>query len=150
MQFRKQYTEGAAERSLLTGTDPSKGPGARQEFKASADINNIVNKFLPHEIAQRPAQYGAEIDYDVDLMKARQILSSADNIYRDLSPDLKEKFKSPTEVMEGILSGQLEEMVMERNKKAADEKAAKEKAAAEATETGIFDRLKTVLTSQPK
>lgn len=150
MHFRKQYAPGAAERSAKFGTDASKGPGARQEFKQSADINNIVNKFLPHEIAMRQVQYGAEIDYDVDLMRARTILSSADNIYRDLSPDLKEKFKSPSEVMTGILSGELEEMVIERNKKAAETKAAKEKADKEAHEGGIFDRLKTALSNPPK
>lgn len=81
---------------------------ARQEFKAEADINNILKRYGVNGSALpiRPVVY-QEVDYTIDLQQAMGAIETAQDMYRKLPPSLREKYPTWQSILNGIHNGSL-------------------------------------------
>lgn len=78
----------------------------RQEFKDDADTNKLLNRFgvgLP----QRQAEYGQEINFDLDLQTALDTMNKARLAYRELPAEIRKQYPSWQRIVAAINSGTL-------------------------------------------
>lgn len=77
---------------------------ARQEFKGECDTLSILKKYGPGVLA--PRHRSGVRDYDLDLQSAMIAVNEVDKAYRNLSPELRERFKSLPALMTAIANGE--------------------------------------------
>lgn len=94
--------------AVINYTDPDNDPETRsrtrQEFKAEADINNILKKFGVDAFNNQPIL--GSMDYDTNLHEAMELLASANRLHRDLPEELRAKYPTRADIIEGLDSGQ--------------------------------------------
>lgn len=87
---------------------------ARQEFGKDADINVMLKRFGISGFAPRGvAQWGQEIDYDLDLQQALDGVAAAQAAHRKMSAELRERFPTWQSLLNALVSG---EFKLELNK----------------------------------
>lgn len=99
----------------IIGIDCSNLPDmTRQEFKDEVNVNNIINRFLTTGIppAQRQPVYG-ETDFDIDMHTGYIALENAQRAFYALPKPLKEKYKTPTGLLDAIWRGEFKEDLLE-------------------------------------
>lgn len=102
---RTQYDTMQDHYSALTATDTGTEQITRQEFRDDADINNILNR-MGVNAPQRPLKYGEEIDYTLDLQTALEALDAVKVAEFDVPPELRNRYPTWREVLNGVESGQ--------------------------------------------
>lgn len=94
--------------AVINYTDPDNNPDTRsltrQEFKAEADINNILKKFGVDSFNNQPIL--DSMDYDTNLHQAMELLAAANALHRDLPEQLRAKYPTRAAIIEGLDSGQ--------------------------------------------
>lgn len=118
----------SAETALDTGSESD----VRPEYGPEQDINNILKRHGV-DLVERPIKYGEVVDYTLDLQKAMMATEAAANAHQTIPPELRTKYPTYKEWLNGINSGQyladLQDLT--EKKKAAAER---EKLPAEDTE----------------
>lgn len=80
----------------------------RQEFKNEADINIMLNRFGVAGAQQRSAEYGKDIDFNIDLQTALNAVQQAKLAYAALPPNLRDKYTSWQSLLNALNEGTLE------------------------------------------
>lgn len=105
--------------AMNTGDEPSQ---VRQELAHESDINFILSRF-GIQTQQRVMVYGQEIDYNLDLQEALAAIASAKTASFNVPDELKTKYPTWREVLEGAENGTYErdlQTLADRDKKAAE------------------------------
>lgn len=76
----------------------------RQEFKADADINELLKRF---GVTTRLPEWGKTVDFNLDLQTALAAIRDVKRAYRDLPDNLRAKYKSWQSLMNAIDQGRL-------------------------------------------
>lgn len=95
-------------RSLATGIQGGDEDPTRQEHKDEADINYLMKRYGQVPGTGRPVQFGEQLDFDFDLMRAFEALSDARSSYDKLPDRLRAKYPSIESLMTALESGELE------------------------------------------
>lgn len=80
---------------------------ARQEFKDEADINVLLRKFGVRVLERSTMPYFTEIDFTVDLQGALMAREEMLDVYRTLSPELKNLYPTWTDMLNAVEKGEL-------------------------------------------
>lgn len=75
----------------------------RQEYKDEADINNIVRRFGVDSFARQPI-FG-QVDFDRGLQEAFADIATANELFRTLPPELRDKYPTRGKLIEGMDNG---------------------------------------------
>lgn len=94
------------EYSLLTGTDTGTDTATRQEMKDESDINILLARFGVNTPIRGGLDYGAEIDYNMDLQQALGAIESARRANTAVPEELREKYPTWREVLNGAETGE--------------------------------------------
>lgn len=78
---------------------------ARQEFKDEADVTKILARFGVGT-PQRQTIY-EEVDYTLDLQNALEAARAAETAWRRMPNNFREKFNSPTAMINAVATGKL-------------------------------------------
>lgn len=78
---------------------------ARQEYAKDADINHMLSRF--GIVPERGAPTYGEWDDTIDLQSALTATREAAEAYRNLPPELREKFNSMEELLTAVDNGSL-------------------------------------------
>lgn len=128
--IRTQIDELDEAYSIATALDCSDMPDlARQEFKDETDVNKILARYGVNA-PMREAQYGLEVDYNLDLQQSLAAIYAAQDAIRKLPPDLRAKYPDWQTAMQGIYNGTLQKDLDAQ--KAADKARLEAEAAAAA------------------
>ena len=93
--------------SLHTGIDfDPDDDKTRQEFRDESDIHYLVNRYGGIDAHQRPVSFG-EVDFDVDLLSAHEVVRAARTQYENLPPHIREKFPDMLSVIRAHETGTL-------------------------------------------
>lgn len=84
--------------------DPDAKLLTRQEFKADADINNILQRF---GVMGKIPVWGTTIDYNIDLQGALNAVAEAKQAWRSMPPELKKRYPTWNILLNEIESGNL-------------------------------------------
>lgn len=88
-------------------SDSDENPDAtRQEFREDVDINTILRRFGVSGAQQRQLQYG-EVDYDVGLQEAIYVTEAAQDAWRRMSPELRNRYPTWQLLMQAIAAGEV-------------------------------------------
>lgn len=79
----------------------------RQEDKDSTDINLILHRFGVDPQMMRPAEYGREIDYTLDLQQSLDAIQQSRRAYNRMTPEIKSKYGNWENFVAAMDSGEL-------------------------------------------
>lgn len=77
---------------------------ARQEFKKESDINELLRRF---GAVPPPRIPGGEWDFDTDLASAFDSVRRVRDGYRTLPAELREMYRTPQDLIQAILAGEV-------------------------------------------
>lgn len=130
-KHRTQDNYDGDETSNKTATKPEGESLTRQEFKSDTDINILLARFGVDQ-PQRQMQWGAEVDYNMDLQQAYAAVAQAQGIMAHVPQELREKYRNSAQVLGAIESGEYErdlaELQKTRSEKTAQEQREKRRA----------------------
>lgn len=79
---------------------------ARQELKDETDINLMLKKFGVFAPSRSVAQWGIEIDYNMDLQQALEAVTAAKRAWGQMTPELKAAYPTWQSLLNGLDSGE--------------------------------------------
>lgn len=78
---------------------------ARQEFKSEADVNVLLQKYGVG-IPQKQVAFG-DTNFDIDLQEALAAVQAAKRAYRQLPPELRQRYPSWQTLLNNLASGRI-------------------------------------------
>lgn len=115
--------------SEMTAHTPQGESLTRQEFRDDADINILLARFGVDQQMRQPT-YGQTVDYSIDLQTAMAAVNDARRIAGNVPDELRQKYPTWREVLNGSETGQYQADL----KELSDKKAEAKRAAAEEAE----------------
>lgn len=133
--------------SLVSGTEGGGELLVRTEFAEEADINFLMQRY---DVARHinPADYGREVDYNLDLQTAISAMNAMHPLRDSIPEELQGKYQNWRQILNAVERGEYGRDLDELNKKKAIEKAEAEKA--ERAEADPKPEKKTGEKSSPK
>lgn len=95
--------------------DPSEDM-ARQEYREESDVNYQLSRYGVDVPLRRNPQFG-EVDWDLDLHGAHIAFHNAQAAFLQLPEELRKRFRTPSEMLDGMNSGELALALMEQRDK---------------------------------
>lgn len=103
---RTQKDGAQDEYSFASSLDTGDEKHTRQEFKDEADLNILLARFGVSTPIRTDLQYGQEVDYNLDLQQAFAAIESARRANLATPAELRDKYPSWREVLNGAESGE--------------------------------------------
>lgn len=89
---------------------------ARQEFREESDVNYQLSRYGVDVPLRRNPQFG-EVDWDLDLHGAHIAFHNAQFAFVQLPEELRQRFRTPSEMLDAMNSGELALALMEHRDK---------------------------------